>query len=122
MRTLPRLLPAFVSCFLFVVLLLGSGFSAEQQPSFDGDFVFPAVKDLGVGDPCTVQSSPAVPYVRQGICQRVRDCATFVSRLITEKFNIQRDVCYFEVYEPVLCCVEMKQSAQQELDTTNLIY
>uniref|UniRef100_A0A182N5I3 Clip domain-containing protein n=1 Tax=Anopheles dirus TaxID=7168 RepID=A0A182N5I3_9DIPT len=123
MRVFPKLLPGTVFCFLLVVvlLLLGSGSAAGQQPPNDGDFVFPEVDDLGIGDPCTVQPSPEVPYVRQGICQRARDCAWFVSRLILEKFDIKRDVCYFEVHEPVVCCVEIKQSAKEELDQSNLI-
>uniref|UniRef100_A0AAG5CVM6 Clip domain-containing protein n=1 Tax=Anopheles atroparvus TaxID=41427 RepID=A0AAG5CVM6_ANOAO len=78
------------------------------QTVYPDDIVFPPVIDLAIGDPCTVPPSPTsdISYARDGICQRVRDCPTFVPRIILEAFDIRRDVCYFEVHDPVVCCIQ----------------
>ena len=135
MRMLTKPFP--FCCLLLVVLLplLGSVFSA---PHPGGDFVFPELNELAIGDACTIEASPdpqGFPYAREGICQRVRNCATFVPRIIREPFDIRRDVCYFEVHEPVVCCVDMPVSTEvvqptddriplslDDLDSSNLIH
>uniref|UniRef100_A0A182PAJ6 Clip domain-containing protein n=1 Tax=Anopheles epiroticus TaxID=199890 RepID=A0A182PAJ6_9DIPT len=129
MRKLTK--PLVNYCCLLLVLLGGT----SSAPS-GGDFVFPELNELAIGDPCTIAPSPdpkGFPYAREGICQRVRDCETFVPRIIREPFDIRRDVCYFEVHDPVVCCVqspvttELAQYDQirvslEDLDDTNLIH
>ncbi|KFB38314.1 putative 11.9 kDa salivary protein [Anopheles sinensis] len=93
---------------LISLLLLGQLLGEALGQSANGrDFVFPPVNDLAIGDRCTVPPSPAssVSFAREGICRRVRDCPTFVPRVILESFDIRRDVCFFEVHDPVVCCV-----------------
>ncbi|XP_035891514.1 uncharacterized protein LOC118502899 [Anopheles stephensi] len=119
---------------LVACVLLGSVASA---PPSTADIIFPVVDDLAIGDPCTIEPSPdptGIQFAREGICQRVRDCPTFIPRIIREPFDIRRDVCYFEVHDPVVCCVELPVSAElvplnsnkrlslDDLDDTNLIH
>ncbi|XP_050071532.1 uncharacterized protein LOC126559421 [Anopheles maculipalpis] len=119
---------------LVTFVLLGTVASA---PPSTADIIFPEVDDLAIGDPCTIAPSPdpaGIQFARQGICRRVRDCPTFVPRIILEPFDVRRDICYFEVYDPVVCCVDVPTSAElmppntnkqlslDDLDYTNLIH
>uniref|UniRef100_A0A182R5N8 Clip domain-containing protein n=1 Tax=Anopheles funestus TaxID=62324 RepID=A0A182R5N8_ANOFN len=120
---------------LFSALLLGMLGSVTSAP-FGGDFVFPELNELAIGDRCTIPPPPGakgIPNAREGICQRVRDCTTFIPRIILEPFDIRRDICYFEVHDPVVCCVEFpipvelnlfnkKRYTVEDLDDSNLIH
>ncbi|XP_053670844.1 uncharacterized protein LOC128721143 [Anopheles nili] len=114
-----------------------SSSSAQRLPLNRGDFVFPELNELTIGDPCTIEPSSqpnGITYARDGICRRVRECASFVPRIILEPFDIRRDVCFFEVHDPVVCCIDLpvsgndlqfqilrKRLAVPVLDDTNMI-
>ncbi|XP_050085862.1 uncharacterized protein LOC126571414 [Anopheles aquasalis] len=98
-----------------LLCLVGVGFAQNR------DFVFPPVDDLAIGDPCIIPPvKNGFSRPEQGICRRVRDCTTFLPRLIRHPFDIRRDVCFFEVQEPVVCCTHETNdnaiSSENQLD------
>ncbi|XP_035779867.1 uncharacterized protein LOC118460032 [Anopheles albimanus] len=104
------LLPSLLLC------LVGVGFAQNR------DFVFPPVDDLAIGDPCIIPAAKnGLSGPQQGICRRVRDCITFLPRLFRHPFDIRRDVCFFEVHDPVVCCTRATKdravSSENELDS-----
>ncbi|XP_052867188.1 uncharacterized protein LOC128273292 [Anopheles cruzii] len=95
---------------LVCVLLLGLASSGSTQ-----DIVFPDLKELAIGDPCTIEPSlKGAPFVQHGICRRVRECPTFIPRIIRHPFDIRRDICYFEVHDPVVCCTRTVEIYEQD--------
>lgn len=85
-----------------VAIILIIAISEAADP--DKDFVFPDLQELGLGDRCTVKGYQGGPQL-VGVCRRVRDCGTFPQRVIQRQFNFFDDLCYFEVHDPVVCCL-----------------
>ncbi|KAL1394705.1 hypothetical protein pipiens_011769 [Culex pipiens pipiens] len=85
-------------------IVWGNGQTISEAADPDKDFVFPDLQELGLGDRCTVKGYQGGPQL-VGVCRRVRECATFPQRVIQRQFNFFDDLCYFEVHDPVVCCL-----------------
>uniref|UniRef100_A0A1Q3FJ10 Putative conserved secreted protein n=1 Tax=Culex tarsalis TaxID=7177 RepID=A0A1Q3FJ10_CULTA len=92
------------------ILLALNSEAAAANP--DKDFVFPNLQELGLGDRCTVKGYQPGGTQLVGVCRRVHDCETFRQRVIQRRFNFFDDLCYFEVHDPVVCCLSLADAAR----------
>ncbi|XP_058812965.1 uncharacterized protein LOC131677262 [Topomyia yanbarensis] len=79
----------------------------------NNDFFFPELNEKAVGDLCEINYGQG-DFTRFGTCQRVKDCRTFAQRVRYERrFNVFQELCFFEVHDPVVCCLSERDAAMR---------
>lgn len=84
--------------------------TARRDPIPERDIVFPILNEKAIGDPCQIQY-PDDQTPKTGFCTRVRECSTFPLRVFYQPdFNVHRELCYFEIHDPVVCCLSARDA------------
>ncbi|XP_062537611.1 uncharacterized protein LOC134205921 [Armigeres subalbatus] len=105
---------SFATLLLFALVTANSGADAASTVRFgpipDRPIVFPILNEKGLGDICQVQY-PTDPYPKTGFCMRVQECESFSLRVFYQpNFNVHQELCYFEVHDPVVCCLSARDA------------
>ncbi|XP_055625649.1 uncharacterized protein LOC129768197 [Toxorhynchites rutilus septentrionalis] len=103
--------------FLCKLLVAVAALSITTQAAtmiINRDFVFPTLNEKGLGDRCEIDYGEGA-FVKLGTCERVRDCGTFPQRLRSPRFSVFRELCYFEVHDPVVCCLSARDIGVSQL-------
>lgn len=84
--------------------------AARRGPIPDRPIVYPVSQEKELGDLCQVYY-PTDPYPKTGFCMRVNECESFSLRVFYQpNFNVHRELCYFEVHDPVVCCLSARDA------------
>lgn len=108
--TVPPINMEHIHIAFLALLAIVSSAAAASVPIPDRDITFPVHNEKGLGDLCQVQY-PTDPYPKTGFCMRVRECESFALRVFYQpSFNVHRELCYFEVHDPVVCCLSERDA------------